>query len=137
MAPRYIYKLALKDLVDALAHSGESIGSEHDRRDGFIHLSTAEQCTSTFDKYFAADLAAGRAIWLLAVDTHLLDAEALKYEAPKPIAGTSQGADPLREAQRFPHLYAPLKNDAIVQFVLLQLDSARDQIALLTAHMTD
>jgi|SRR6187399_2083718 uncharacterized protein (DUF952 family) len=63
-------------------------GSADDRRDGFIHLSTAAQLEGTVRRYFA-----GRGDLLcVAVDADGLD---VRWE-------------PSREGQLFPHLYGPL-----------------------------
>ncbi len=69
-------------------------GSEHDRRDGFIHFSTAAQAADTAAKYFAGQTD----LVLLAVDPSSL---ALMWE-------------PSRGGALFPHLYAPLPISAIV-----------------------
>jgi uncharacterized protein (DUF952 family) len=65
-------------------------GSDDDRRDGFIHFSTAEQLTGTAEKHFA-----GRTgLVLVAFKADALG-EALKWEES-------------RGGALFPHLYAPL-----------------------------
>jgi len=74
-------------------------GSEADRRDGFIHFSTADQLQETADRHFAGQ----RELMLLAVRAEALG-EALKWE-------------PSRGGHLFPHLYGPLACDL--------LDSAR------------
>ena len=70
-------------------------GSDADRRDGFIHFSTAEQLAGTAAKHFAgqADL------MLVAVDGSGLG-PALKWE-------------PSRGGELFPHLYGELSLDAV------------------------
>lgn len=76
-------------------------GSAADRRDGFIHFSTAAQLPGTAAKHFAgqADL------MLIAVDDDRLGAT-LKWE-------------PSRGGESFPHLYGPLSLDAVVWARLL------------------
>ena len=65
-------------------------GSEHDRRDGFIHFSTAEQVAETASKYYA-----GKSdLLLLGVEAAALTAP-LKWEVS-------------RGGQLFPHLYGAL-----------------------------
>lgn len=88
--PARIYKLlAANDWQQAL-RDGEYRGSADDQRDGYIHLSCADQVAGTLDKYFAhtPDLL------LLALDPAALG-PALRFE-------------PSRGGALFPHLYAPL-----------------------------
>ncbi|MGA8077000.1 MAG: DUF952 domain-containing protein [Xanthobacteraceae bacterium] len=70
-------------------------GSDVDRRDGFIHFSTAAQLAGTAAKHFAgqADL------MLIAVNGDTLGT-ALKWEAS-------------RGGELFPHLYGPLYLDGV------------------------
>lgn len=70
-------------------------GSPDDRRDGFIHFSTAEQAAGTYEKYFSdkADLI------LAAIDADALGS-ALKWE-------------PSRGGALFPHLYGDLPLSAV------------------------
>lgn len=64
-------------------------GSEVDRRDSYIHFSTAAQVHETARRHFA-----GRPnLMLVAVNADMLDA--LKWE-------------PSRDGKLFPHLYGPL-----------------------------
>jgi len=80
----------------AAEREGYFEGSEHDRRDGFIHFSTASQLAETLARHYAAmdDL------WLLAVDETNLG-PVLRWEI-----STSRG-------QRFPHLYGALETSAV------------------------
>ena len=91
-----IYKIMAASEWAAAELSGVYEGSAHDRRDGFIHFSTAEQAAETAAKHFAgqADLV------LLAIDPAPLG-DALKWE-------------PSRGGALFPHLYAPLPVSAVV-----------------------
>lgn len=70
--------------------AGAFLGSAVDRKDGFIHFSTAAQLRETAAKHFAgaADLL------LVALDSERLG-ERLRWE-------------PARGGALFPHLYAPL-----------------------------
>jgi uncharacterized protein (DUF952 family) len=70
-------------------------GSPDDRRDGFIHLSTAAQIAGTLARHFAGE--AG--LLLVAADPAALG-EALKWE-------------PSRGGALFPHLYGPLPLSAV------------------------
>lgn len=87
MGSKYIYKICEQSAWE----SREILrGSVHDRRDGFIHFSTAEQVPGTFAKHFAGkrDLVILRA-----------DAEAL---------GDRLRWEPSRGGELFPHLYGDL-----------------------------
>ena len=75
--------------------AGIYAGSEADRRDGFIHLSTAAQLAGTAAKHFAGQ----SDLLLVAVDADALGS-ALKWE-------------PSRGGELFPHLYAVLPLTAV------------------------
>lgn len=95
--PRTIYNLCrAPDWAAALA-VGAYRGSADDRRDGFIHFSTAAQVRESASRHRAgvADLL------LLTVATAALG-EALRWE-------------PARGGQLFPHLYRPLKVAEVVR----------------------
>ena len=83
---------------------GSFAGSSDDRRDGYIHLSTAAQLTETVDKHYA-----GR------TDLHVaeVDLDAL---------GDAIRWEPSRGGQDFPHLYAALPLDAVVAYSPLERD---------------
>ena len=85
-----IYKVCENIHWDSANENGEFDGSPDDHRDGFIHLSTAEQLLGTLRKHFSdlPDLV------LIAFDTATFGDE-LKWEA-------SRGGD------LFPHVYASL-----------------------------
>lgn len=85
-----VYKICLKAEWEKTLTVGLYAGSPDDLRDGFIHLSTAEQVAGTLARHFA-----GRAdLVLIALDTDQLG-DALKWE-------------PSRGGALFPHLYVPL-----------------------------
>ena len=91
-----IYKICrAAEWADA-ERAGVFAGSEVDRRDGYIHFSTAGQVAETAAKYFAgfADLE------LIAVDADKLG-PSLKWE-------------PARGGALFPHLYGALTPDAVL-----------------------
>ena len=94
--PTIIYKLCETALWREAERAGVFHGTRSERRDGFIHLSTASQARETAAKHFAAvaDLT------LVAVDADALIA-LLKWEI-------SRGGD------WFPHLYDPLPLAAVV-----------------------
>ena len=85
------YKLLRAAEWAAFQRDGSFAGSPDDLRDGYIHMSTAEQLDGTRAKYFADE--AG--VVLLAVDTGIFG-EALRWEAS-------------RGGMLFPHLYRPLR----------------------------
>jgi uncharacterized protein (DUF952 family) len=90
-----IYKIASEALWQELQTQAQSKGSADDLRDGFVHLSSAEQLPGTFQKYFAATHAAGTPLWLLSFDSRAFAANELHFEAS-------------RGGALFPHLYGPL-----------------------------
>ncbi len=98
------YKILARGELDVLERDGAWNGSTDDMRDGYIHLSTAEQLTETLARHFAGreDLA------LVSVD---LDAagEAVRWEAS-------------RGGALFPHLYATLTLDLALAYGPLELD---------------
>ncbi len=84
-----VYKLLRAAEWAAFEASGSFAGSPDDVRDGYIHLSAAEQVEGTRAKYFA-----GEATVLLALDAAALG-DALRWE-------------PSRGGALFPHLYRAL-----------------------------
>lgn len=85
-----IYKLVTAADWRQAQRDGVYRGSADDLRDGYIHLSCADQVAATLDKYFAQT----PDLLLLAVDPAVLG-PALRHE-------------PSRGGALFPHLYAPL-----------------------------
>jgi uncharacterized protein (DUF952 family) len=85
-----IYKICERKAWEEAETAGQYAGSPVDRRDGFIHFSTAAQLPGTAAKHFAglSDL------MLVGVDGDVLGG-ALKWE-------------PSRGGELFPHLYAAL-----------------------------
>jgi uncharacterized protein (DUF952 family) len=90
-------------------------GSADDLRDGYIHLSTAEQASETARKYFSNR----RDLLLIAFDAAALG-ERLRWE-------------PSRGGALFPHLYADLPTAQAlgVQPLALRVDGAPDIAAAL------
>ncbi|MBO1075761.1 DUF952 domain-containing protein [Roseomonas marmotae] len=82
----------------AAQRDGAYHGSADDRRDGFLHFSTAAQLRASAARHRAGQ----KDLWLLAADAAVLG-EALKWE---PAAGG-------RRPGLFPHLYAPLPLSAL------------------------
>ena len=93
---------------------GVFTGAEVDRRDGFIHFSTADQVEETAARHFAG----ARDLVLVAVDADTLGA-ALKWE-------------PSRGGALFPHLYGDLALSAVESVVPLPL--ASDVAAILAEY---
>ncbi len=100
-----VYKLLRQAEWSAFQAEGSFAGSADDRRDGFIHLSAADQVEGTRAKYFA-----GAAVVCLA-----LEAEAL---------GPALRWEPSRGGALFPHLYRPLRADDIAEVVHRRDDEA-------------
>ena len=91
-----IYKIMPAANWAAAKPAGVYAGSAHDRRDGFIHFSTAAQAAETAAKHFAGQTE----LVLLPIDPAPLG-DALKWE-------------PSRGGALFPHLYAELPVSAVV-----------------------
>ena len=92
----FVYKILTKDEWSRLEKHGMFTGSEADLRDGFIHLSHADQLQGTAEKHFA-----GRgSLVLLALDAQAL-ADVLKDEIS-------------RGGALFPHLYRALQRSDVV-----------------------
>ena len=85
-----IYKIARIPEWERAVSDGVFTGSPDDRRDGFIHFSSAPQVRATCEKYFSTE----ERFYLVAVEVSRLGA-ALKWE-------------PSRGGQEFPHLYGSL-----------------------------
>ena len=91
-----IYKICERAAWQEAKRAGVYHGSEVDRRDGFIHFSSAAQVAETAEKHFA-----GRAdLMLVAVDGDAL--------------GSSLKWEPSRGGDLFPHLYAALPIKAVL-----------------------
>jgi uncharacterized protein (DUF952 family) len=123
MTVKTIYKLMTCKEWEAARAEGVYRGSEADRRDGFIHLSTAAQIAETARKHFTGipDLV------LLTIDVDLLENLHTPEEEG---AGSTLPASPLvhdneckgcpslrwepaRGGELFPHLYANLPVTAV------------------------
>ncbi len=104
-----IYTLIREADWRAAEAAGAYHGSADDRRDGFLHFSTAAQLRASAAKHRAgvADL------WMIEAEAAALGA-ALKWE---PASGGSRPG-------LFPHLYAPLPLAAIRRVIPLPLDTA-------------
>ncbi|MBI4345208.1 MAG: DUF952 domain-containing protein [Elusimicrobia bacterium] len=90
-----VYKLLRPAEWDSFRRDGRFDGSEHDRRDGFIHLSAAGQLAGTAAKHFVGE----PELVLAEVDPAPLR-DALRWE-------------PSRGGALFPHLYGSLPLEAV------------------------
>ena len=97
MRDAIIYKILRQSEWAEMQANGEFGGSVHDRRDGFIHMSTAAQLQGTLDKHYTD----GEVVILAAV--RLADiTESVKWEVS-------------RGGAEFPHIYGPLPMSAVAQ----------------------
>jgi len=90
-----IYKICERALWREATRAGVFRGAPADRRDGYIHLSTADQVVETAAKHFTGQ----PNLLLIAVEAAALGT-ALKWE-------------PARGGALFPHLYGALALDAV------------------------
>jgi|SRR6185312_9291930 len=98
-----IYKICPAPLWEEARLSGNFRGSGDDRRDGFIHFSTATQLAETAARHFAGQ----HDLLLVSVDADRLDGR-LKWE-------------PSRDGALFPHLYGDLDLAAVLDVTPLPL----------------
>ena len=96
-----IYKLLRAAEWAAFEAAGNFPGSADDLRDGYIHMSAAEQLDGTRNRYFAGE--AG--LVLLTLDAETLGDD-LRWEEA-------------RAGQLFPHLYRPLLRADIAAVTML------------------
>ena len=85
-----VYKIAPRGEWEAAVAIGVYRGSQDDQRDGFIHLSTRSQISTTLQRHFAGQ----SDLLLISFEASALGT-ALRFE-------TSRGGQP------FPHLYGEL-----------------------------
>lgn len=99
-----VYKIVTEAAFETARHERRFAGSADDRRDGFIHLSTADQVAGTLASHFSGQTG----LLLLGVDPERLGSD-LKWE-------------PSRGGALFPHLYGPLDLEAVLSIDRLSLD---------------
>jgi uncharacterized protein (DUF952 family) len=103
MTESVIYHMAHRADWAAASDEAPYAGSPDDRRDGFIHFSTATQVAES-----AAKHRAGQADLVLVTVAATRLGESLRWE-------------PGRRDEAFPHLYGPLALDAVIDAVPLPL----------------
>ncbi|PYB77636.1 MULTISPECIES: DUF952 domain-containing protein [Rhizobium] len=91
-----IYKIVPQELWQEARKQGVFQGAPIDRKDGYIHFSTAAQAVETARLHFSGETD----LLLVAVDAAVFG-EALKWE-------------PSRGGDLFPHLFADLPLDAVI-----------------------
>ncbi len=90
-----VYKICSRALWEEAERAGAFAGAPVDRRDGYIHFSTAEQVRETAARHFAGE----DDLVLVAVDAAAL--------------GTALRWEPSRGGDLFPHLYGALPLAAV------------------------
>tara|TARA_Y100000746_G_scaffold209984_1_gene199996 strand:+ start:776 stop:1153 length:378 start_codon:yes stop_codon:yes gene_type:complete len=100
MVEKNIYKILRTNEWNDASQTG-SILSEVDKKDGFIHLSTAIQLAVTLSFFFEDS----ETVFLLQLDMEKIDVNKLIFEESYPNDGLRKGS--------FPHLYCELKTDQI------------------------
>lgn len=100
-----IYKVCSASAWREAERQGVFRGSTDDRRDGFIHFSTASQVAGTIAKHFAGQTG----LFLIAIDADALG-DGLKWE-------------PSRGGELFPHLYGELDIGAVIKILDLRARS--------------
>jgi uncharacterized protein (DUF952 family) len=111
--PTTIYKIMRASEWSEAEAAGSFLGSGVDRRDGYIHFSTAAHVEETARRHFAGQTD----LVLLTFEAESLG-DALRYE-------------PSRGGALFPHLYAPLPVAALRRLYPLPWDGTRHQFPAL------
>ncbi len=95
--PKYLYRLVRTSEWKDAAANGFYAGAEHDKADGFVHLSTGEQVDGTAERYFAGldD------VLLLKLDRDRLHGEVRM--------------EPSTGGALFPHLYGSVPLEAVLE----------------------
>ena len=101
--PDFIYKVVSREVYDASIAAGRFVGQPIDKADGYIHLSTAEQLRETIRLYFAG----------------LTDQVLFQLAAPP--LGAALRWEASRNGALFPHLYAELGMDTVLNTVAIDV----------------
>jgi uncharacterized protein (DUF952 family) len=99
----FLYKIMPKQEWETARAKGIYGGSEVDRRDGFIHLSTAQQVCATAQKHFSGKT------------------DLVVVSVAQENLGTSLKWEASRGGGLFPHIYGPLHLDATNEAIPLPL----------------
>jgi uncharacterized protein (DUF952 family) len=110
-APGPIFRLFRAAEWRSFIRSGIFEGGDDDRRDGFIHMSTAAQAEGTRAKYYAD---VGDVV-VAAFDASLLS-DVIRWE-------------PSRGGALFPHVYGKLTKDALIGAAPIGLDGLEPALA--------
>lgn len=113
-----VYKILTGLALAEARRIGRFAGSADDRRDGFIHLSAANQLEATLAAHFAGQ----SGLFLLAVDADRLGPD-LRWE-------------PSRGGELFPHLYAPLPLGTVFWAAPLVLDAGGRHLLPAQIHLS-
>lgn len=105
MARQAIYKISPRAAWQEARRRGTYHGSADDVRDGFIHMSTAEQVAATLARHFVGQTD----LVLAAVDAAMLG-DAVRWERS-------------RGGALFPHVYGPLPMSCVIAEYPLPLDA--------------
>jgi uncharacterized protein (DUF952 family) len=111
----HVYRICEAEVWAATRATGELPLSELDRKDGFVHLSSASQIAGTLARYFA-----GREdLVVLTIACDRLVGGTLRFEPPgRAGAGSAEHA----EGELFPHFYGRVCSAAIIAADELPLD---------------
>ena len=101
------YKVLKSDEWAEASSTGKII-TDLDKKDGFIHLSTASQLAATLSFYFQDS----EEVILLELDLDKVNTDKLLFEEPFPNQGKRKSA--------FPHLYSELRTDQIANVWTLE-----------------
>ena len=99
------YKVLTAEELAGLERDGSFAGSADDRRDGYIHLSTAAHLAGTLDRHYA-----GRG------DLHLAAVDLGSF-------GATLRWEPSRDGEPFPHLYGALPLETVIAYGPLHRDA--------------
>ena len=106
----FVFKILRAAELSDFQRIGMFRGSADDARDGFIHLSTAEQVPCTLGRHFGGDNDAAETGLSLLSFTVADFGELLKWE-------------PSRNGELFPHVYGPLLMSNVLQTASVDVDS--------------
>ena len=101
------YKVLKSDEWAEASSTGKII-TDLDKRDGFIHLSTASQLAATLSFYFQDS----DEVFLLELDLDKVNTDKLLFEESFPNQGKRKSA--------FPHLYSELRTDQLANVWTLE-----------------